>query len=111
MPTWLIMMGFMWFPILLLGIDQAFYTPRGLLIVGIAMSLGIVAAWAWWSVMAPRWRLWAYQRVTDLFLLEELAVAEKLVWPIDHLFTRTELRTGPTRDRLRTYEAEMRQVR
>ena len=110
LPGWLLMMGFMWPPILYLGVDEAFYTSRGLWAVGIASLLGIIAGWAWWSVAAPRWRLWAYQRVTDLELLEELAVADKLVWPVGHLLTRTELRTGLLGEQLRTYEAAMREV-
>ncbi len=104
-------MGFVWPPILYFGFDEAFNTSRGLFAIGLGFLLGVVTGWAWWSVTAPRWRLWAYQRVTDLNLLEELAVADKLVWPIDHLFTRTEFRRGQLRDRLTVYEASMRHVR
>lgn len=111
LPVWLFMMGFWWPPVLYLGVDAAFNTSRGLWAVGVAIVLGVVAGWAWWSVTAPRWRFWAYQRVTDLKLLEALAVADKLVWPIDHVFTRSELRIGRLGEQLRPYEAAMRQAR
>ena len=111
LPVWLLLMGFMWPPILYFGVDAAFNTSRGLCAIGLGLLLGIIAGWAWWSVTAPRWRLWAYQRVTDLHLLEQLAVADKLVWPIDHVFTRTELRRGLLRERLMAYEASMHHVR
>jgi hypothetical protein len=107
LPSWLLMMGFMWPPILYFGIDVAFNTSHGLRSVGIAIALGIAAGWLWWSVAAPRWRLWAYRRVSDLELLEQLAVADKLVWPVRHPFTRTELRLGSLGEQLRTYEAAL----
>ena len=100
-------MVLIWPPILYLGVDVAFNTTRGLWTVGIASGIGIAASWLWWSVAAPRWRLWAYQRVKDLELLEQLAVADKLVWPVKHPLTRTELRPGSLGERLRTYEAAL----
>ena len=101
------MMAFFWPPILYLGVDKAFNTSRGLWAVGVFVLVGIAAGWIWWSVAAPRWRLWAYQRVGDLELLEQLAVADKLVWPLSHLLTRTEVRVGDIGARLRAFEAEI----
>src|SRR5689334_10479370 len=40
-----------------------------------------VAAWVWWSFAVPKWRLWAYERVSDITELKRQAVAQKLVWP------------------------------
>lgn len=107
LPSWLLIMGFMWLPILYLGVDVAFNTSPGLWSIGIAIALGIAAGWLWWSVAAPRWRLWAYRQVNDLELLEQLAVADKLVWPVGHPFTRTELRFGSLGEQLKTYEAAL----
>jgi hypothetical protein len=111
LPVWLLMMSFIWSPILILGFDDVFNTSRGLWTLLVALLLGIIAGWMWWSVMAPRWRLWAYRRVTDLEMLQEIAVADRLVWPVDHIFTRTELRIGLLREQLRTYEAASGEVR
>lgn len=111
LPSWLLMMAFFWPPILFLGVDQAVNTSRGLWTVGSFFVLGIVAAWAWWSVAAPRWRLWAYRRSKDLALLEQLAVADKLVWPVSHPFTRTELRVGKLGLELREFEILLQQAK
>lgn len=109
LPVWLVMMGFFFSPILVLGIEKAF--DEDLWIECVFIVLGIIASWAWWSVAAPRWRLWAYQRVEDLELLERLAVADKLVWPSTHPFTRTEFRWGKLGEHLRNFEARMAEQR
>jgi hypothetical protein len=100
------MMAFCWLPFLMLGSD-ALRTPHGLLIVGTFIALGIIAGWGWWSISAPHWRLWAYERAEDLDLLQRLAVADKLVWPVAHPLTRTEFRFGALKARLREFEARM----
>jgi hypothetical protein len=107
LPSWLLAMAFMWPPILYLGIDKAFYTSSGLWAVAIFLCLGLAAGWLWWSVAAPRWRLWAYQRVSDLERLEQLAVANRLVWPLTHPLTRTEVRFGEIGVRLGAYEDQI----
>jgi len=55
--------------------------------------LGFVLAWTWWAVMVPRWRLWAYERVTDIPKLKRWAVAVGLTWPDGHIFGRTEIKS------------------
>jgi hypothetical protein len=54
---------------------------------------GFVLAWLWWAYAVPRWRLWAYERVTDIAGLKAQAVAAGLTWPDDHVFGRTELKS------------------
>src|SRR5262245_49022892 len=51
-----------------------------------ALIGGFVAAWLWWSVAVPRWRLWAYERVRDLAALRRSAVDVGLTWPSGHIF-------------------------
>ncbi|HJV43897.1 hypothetical protein [Caulobacter sp.] len=107
LPVWLITMGFVWPPILYLGIDKAFNTTRGQWALCGFFIVGLAAGWAWWSFAAPRWRLWAYEHVGDLARLEQLAVADRLVWPVSHPMTRTEIRIGDLGVRLRAFEAKM----
>ncbi|MCY1646688.1 hypothetical protein OVA11_06250 [Caulobacter sp. SL161] len=107
LPVWLVTMALIWPPILYLGVEQAFDTSGGLRIVCGFLVAGLAAGWMWWSFSAPRWRLWAYQRVTDLAKLEQLAVADGLVWPVSHPLTRTEFRFGELGARLRAFEANM----
>jgi hypothetical protein len=108
LPVWLVTMAFVWPPIFYLGVETAFNTSGGLWTVCGFFIAGLAAGWTWWSFAAPRWRLWAYQRVSDLAQLEKLAVADRLVWPISHPMTRTEIRIGDLGVRLRAFEARMR---
>lgn len=110
LPSWLLAMACFWIPVLLIGFDQAFATERGLQIMAIFIPLGIAIAWAWWSFAAPRWRLWAYRRAGDLLHLERLAVADRLVWPVSHPFTRTEFRVGQLGRRLSEFEVLLRKA-
>lgn len=69
-----------------------------------AWAGGFVAAWLWWSVNVPRWRLWAYARVGDLARLIRAAIAVGLVWPPGHFFERTEIKTAAMRARQARFE-------
>lgn len=66
-----------------------------------AFLAGFVAAWVWWSFSVPRWRVWAYERVNEIGLLKERAVAVGLTWPDTHVFGKTEFKTRALRDRER----------
>lgn len=57
------------------------------------MAAGFVIAWLWWSVMVPRWRLWAYERVDDIAELKRAAVAVGLIWPDGWILERTEIKS------------------
>ena len=63
--------------------------------------LPIAAAWLWWSLFLPRWRVWALERVRDPGELIERAVASGFMWPPGHFFERTEIRTEAIRERER----------
>src|SRR5918999_5774703 len=68
--------------------------PRSLNWVGLPVFVGgFVAAWLWWSLSVPKWRLWAYERVADIPKLKEWAVDVGLTWPDGHIFTRTEIKS------------------
>jgi hypothetical protein len=59
-----------------------------------ALLGGFVLAWLWWSLSVPRWRLWAYSRVSDIAELKAHAVSVGLTWPDGHVFERTEIKTS-----------------
>lgn len=71
------------------GIVSRSYNWVGLL----AFLGGFLLAWLWWSVSVPKWRLWAFQRVTDIAALKERAVGVGLTWPDNHVFGRTEIKS------------------
>ena len=43
--------------------------------------------------MIPKWRLWTYQRLSDIPKLKEWAVTVGLTWPDGDLFARTEIKS------------------
>src|SRR4051794_12305651 len=55
---------------------------------------GFLVAWLWWSIWAPRWRLWALKEVADRPAagIRALAQTTGLLWRPGHFFERTELR-------------------
>jgi len=69
-------------------IDRA-YNWMGLLV----FLASVCIAWLWWSFTVPRWRLWAYRRVTNIPALKAQAVSNGLTWPDGHWFSRTEIKS------------------
>ena len=78
---------------------------RGLWLLGGALLGGFLMSWLVWSIGVPRWRLWAYQRVSNIQILKCEAEAARLLWPEGHIFERTELASKELR--MRISEAEM----
>lgn len=66
---------------------------------------GIVLAWIWWSIMVPRWRLWAWERVEDLDDLKQKAVRAGIIWPEGWIFEKTEFQSEYIKAKLRDLEA------
>ena len=64
----------------------AFFIP-------LAFIGGFVCAWLWWSIMLPRWRLWALQHVDDGYALHLQAIRAGLEWPHGYIFERTEIKS------------------
>jgi 8-oxo-dGTP diphosphatase len=74
-----------------------------------AFAAGFVLAWLWWSFSVPRWRVWAYQHVSDISELKQAAVLAGLTWPDGHLFERTEIKSAAIRAREEALESRQRQ--
>lgn len=54
---------------------------------------GFAAAWLWWSVMLPKWRLWSYARVANPLAIKYRSVEVQLAWPDGSFFSRTEIKS------------------
>jgi hypothetical protein len=71
---------------------------------GLAACIVVVPSWicAWlaWSILTPRWRVWAYQRVDNIDELKARAVEAGVIWPDGHFFERTEIRSAEQRRRI-----------
>jgi hypothetical protein len=83
------------------GIVGRSYNWVGLVVIVVSFVL----AWLWWSVSVPRWRRWAYERVKDIRLLKQRAVAAGLTWRDGHVFGKTEIKSQTTLKREREVEA------
>jgi hypothetical protein len=86
-----------------IGVTGIRNVAAAIMFVG-AFLIGFVAAWSWWALMAPRWRLWALERVRDQDALLRQAVAVGILWPEGHFFERTEFRA-------RNYDRRLAEVR
>jgi len=64
-----------------------------------------VSAWLWWSIAVPRWRLWAYERVSDIAALKAAAISSKLTWPDNSIFAQTEIKSRAHATREKELEA------
>lgn len=67
--------------------------------------IAFLGSWLVWSIQVPRWRLWAYQQVEDIALLELLAVERKLIWPAGSMFEKTEIMSSKVRAELEKLRA------
>jgi hypothetical protein len=74
------------------GAPKVIHAPLGLRLA-LSFGLSVCVAWLWWSVAIPRWRIWAFERVSDLPKLKQMAVAARLTWPEGSVFERTEIKS------------------
>jgi hypothetical protein len=75
--------------------------------VAVAISVfvpGFIFAWLWWSINVPKWRLWAYKRVSDIKALKNKAILAGLVWPDGSLLSRTEIKSKLHAEQERAFE-------
>jgi hypothetical protein len=77
---------------------------RGMRPVAALLFFGVGLSWLAWSILVPRWRLWAYERVSNIVELKRRAVAAKLIWPEGSILERTELASKELRARLQKLE-------
>ena len=68
------------------------------------LLISFLGSWLVWSIQIPRWRLWAYRRVTDITELKRAAVEAQLIWSEDSGLNKTEIMSRSLRDELRRLE-------
>ena len=72
---------------------------------GPALLISFVGGWLVWAIQVPKWRLWSYERVDNVQELKARAVAAQLIWSDSSIFTRTEIASRETWNRIRQLEA------
>jgi hypothetical protein len=110
LPVLLIMFGG-WVGFLILAGNlglKLHFTPAVNLVLGLGFFacgaiLPWVAAWLWWSINVPKWRIWALAFARDWPALEPQAVQAGLLWSERTWFGRlcasTEIWTRDDRDK------------
>ena len=63
-------------------------------------ALSLLLSWVYWSFMITRWRIWAFKNVRNVHELKKRAIEDKLIWPDDSIFVKSEIRTKQDRERL-----------
>lgn len=59
--------------------------------IGVAIVVSFILAWLCWSVMITKWKIWAFENVRNVHELKKRAIQEKLIWPDDNMFQKTEI--------------------
>jgi hypothetical protein len=79
--------------------------------VVILFCVCFIAAWLWWSVQVPKWRLWAYEHVENIPELKRRAIEAQLIWPDGSIFARTEIKSAAHAARERELEKSAGDIR
>jgi len=71
-------------------------------IVPLGFILSFLFSWIYWSFMITKWRLWAFENVRNVHELKKRAIHEKLIWPDDSFFEKTEIRSMADKEKWNT---------
>ena len=93
-------------PVIAILLGSALFAARSGLDITLPLLVAFVVAWSWWSLVLPRWRLWAYERVPSTGALQKRALSVGLVWPRGSLMERTEMRSSAQRARQQELERQ-----
>lgn len=75
----------------------------------IGLLSGFVAGWFYWSLTIPKWRIWAFNNVNmrEWRELKNQAIYERLIWPDNSIFNKTEFRTRRQISQIEQIEKEI----
>ena len=76
-------------------------------IMGISFPMGFLIAWLTWSLMITKWRIWAFDNVTNVHDLKRRAIQEKLIWEDGNIFEKTEIRTNKEEEILNVLKTKL----
>jgi len=90
----MLVMSLTWFMSLYLAF-QIVPEEYSIATIFVGLLLGFVAGWLYWSLAISKWRIWAFGNVDkrNWAELKNKAIHEKLIWPDNSVFIKTELRT------------------
>lgn len=88
-------------------IAKEYNLPGWISAAGVAASL--LLAWLYWSIMIVRWRLWAFDKVSNVHDLYQRATTERLIWPDGSWANKTEIWTREQREKWETIKLRLSQ--
>jgi hypothetical protein len=101
-PVFLLMLGPLW--LFVQFVEREAISRADSWMGVVVLAVGVAAAWLWWSLSVPRWRVWSYERVPDIAVLKKRAIEVGLTWPDSHFFARTEINSTALARRERDLE-------
>jgi hypothetical protein len=95
LPIYVILFGMIGLSVYFVAVENfsGWYNATG-------VTVGFVFSYLYWSFAITKWRLWAFENVRNVHELKQRAIKEKLIWPDDSFFGRTEIRTVDQKQRL-----------
>jgi hypothetical protein len=86
-------------------------SDRPELIMTVTIVIATIVGWVWWSYKIVKWKCWAFSQlnIEDGYELYYRAVAVGLIWPIGHVFNKTEIWTVSDLEQWSKIEPEIRE--
>jgi len=83
---------------------------KPIMLVGFIISF--ILGWLVWSLLIPKWRIWAFEKIDEKFhnILKEEAIKAKLIWPDNHIFEKTEISTAEQKTKIKAINDRMREL-
>lgn len=91
-------------PIVLVIVSRFLDYPGWMTFAGILLCF--IFSWFIWSVQITKWKVWAFENVRNVHELKRRAISEKLIWPENSFFNRTEIWTSNDRKRWESLQAK-----
>ena len=106
-----IIMGLVWLLSWFLGYQVVSKQFQALTLLA-GLFLGFILGWAYWSYKIVKWRIWAFENTKkeDWVELKSRAVTQKLIWPDNSIFEKTEIRTNEEKQIIKNINKEIPQI-
>ena len=108
LPVMVVMFGFMG---LFYYLNKSGLISKPIMLVGFVISF--ILGWLVWSLLIPKWRIWAFEKIDERFhsILKNEAVQAKLIWPDGHIFEKTEIRTDEQKTKIKAINDRIKELK
>lgn len=67
-------------------------------IIAPAVVCALALTWLVWSLQITKWKVWAFEHVRNVHELKKRAIQDKLIWPDESIFNKTEIWSAAGRE-------------